>query len=333
MRPSLTRREFLERAAVTAAAAASAARSTVAQTGGMFISLNGAVAPGRTEQRPNGVGPWPESARLAARLGYGGIDWGLGPAKTAGLEATRALFADLKIQPTIVGLPMTAQVAFGDETAFKNALPQLADDVAFVAAVGCRRMMLVLSPRSEQARDARRTLVRDRLAMVGDVLAKSDIRLGLEFLGPLYMRMGGPAGRGGSAPAAPQQPFIYTLPETVALGRDCGSNVGVVLDIWHWYHSGGTVEEILATDKTRIVHVHISDARAMAAEDVRDNMRLMPGEGIVNVTGFLRALQKIGYAGGVAPEPLGRIPPDMGAEDAARLAFDTTSAAMRRAFS
>jgi sugar phosphate isomerase/epimerase len=298
----------------------------------MFISLNGAVAPGRTDQRPNGVGPWPESARLAARLGYGGIDWGLGPAKTAGLDVTRALFAELKIQPTTVGLPMTSQIAFGDEAAFKNALPQLADDAAFVSAVGCSRMMFVLTPRSDQPKDERRKLVRDRLAMIGEVLAKSNIRLGLEFLGPLYMRIGGPAGRGGAAPAAPQQPFIYTLPETVALGKDCGPNVGAVLDIWHWHHSGGTVEDILATDKIRIVHVHLSDARAMPADEVRDNMRLMPGEGIVNVTGFLRALQKIGYEGGVAPEPLGRIPPEMGAEEAAKLALDTTSAAMKRAF-
>jgi sugar phosphate isomerase/epimerase len=337
MQPLVTRRTFLERTAGTAASAALIGRTVSAQSA-MFISLNGSVAPARSEQRPNGVGPWPDSARLAARIGYGGIDWGLGPAKTAGLDATRALFAELKIQPTIVGLPMNAQVAFGDEAAFKQALPQLADDAAFVAGVGCRRMMLVLTPRSDQPKEERRKLVRDRLAVIAGVLATSNIRLGLEFLGPLYMRMGGPAGgRGGRAaaappqPAAPLQPFIWTLPETVELGKDSGPNVGAVLDIWHWYHSGGTVADILATDRSRIVHVHLSDARQMPPEEVRDNMRLMPGEGVVNVTGFLGALQKIGYDGGVAPEPLGRIAADMGAEEAARLAFDTTSAAMKRA--
>jgi sugar phosphate isomerase/epimerase len=336
MQRVLTRRTFLEQAGATAASLTLVGRTARAQSA-MFISLNGSVAPARTDLRPNGVGPWPEAARLAARIGYGGIDWSLGPAKTAGLEATRALFTELKIQPTIVGLPMNAQVAFGDEAAFKQALPQLADDAAFVAGVGCRRMMLVLTPRSDQPKDERRTIVRDRLSVIAGVLATSNIRLGLEFLGPLYMRMGGPGGGRGGAPAAtqtppaPMQPFIWTLPETVELGKDSGPNVGAVLDVWHWYHSGGTVEDILATDKSRIVHVHLSDAREMPPADVRDNMRLMPGEGVVNLTGFLRALQKIGYDGGVAPEPLGRIAPDMGAEEAARLAYETTAAVMKKA--
>jgi hypothetical protein len=45
----------------------------------------------------------------------------------------------------------------------------------------------------------------------------------------------------------------------------------------------------------------------------------------------LRALQKIGYAGGVAPEPLGRIPMDMAPEEASRLGYETTLTAMKRA--
>src|SRR5690606_36226652 len=100
---------------------------------------------------------------------------------------------------------------------------------------------------------------------------------------------------------------------------------------WHWYHSGGTVEDILGTDPNRNVHVHLSDARHMPPEEVRDNMRLMPGEGQINITGFLQALQKIGYAGGVAPEPLGRIPADMAPAEASNLGYDTTRAAMVRA--
>jgi sugar phosphate isomerase/epimerase len=60
-------------------------------------------------------------------------------------------------------------------------------------------------------------------------------------------------------------------------------------------------------------------------------MRLMPGEGIIDLTGFLRAVQKVGYDGGVAPEPLGRIPMDMSGEDAAKLAYDTTRAIMQKA--
>lgn len=339
---SQTRRAFLNRMATTAGMAAALGPDLDAQTrspavsvtssGRMFISLNASVAPR--------MGPWPETARLAARLGYGGIDSSLATLKTAGLEASQALYGELKIRPTIVGLPITGQQAYGPDEAFKALLPQLAEDAAFAAAVGCHDMMLVLSPSSPQAKDERRRLVRDRLVMIGAVLQRSNVRLGLEFLGPLCMRMGNcgggragalPAATPPAAPPAPPTPFIWTLPETLELAKECGPNVGVVLDVWHWHHSGGTVAEILAAERSRIVHVHLSDARAMPPEEVRDNMRLMPGEGIINLTGFLRALNKIGYDGGVAPEPLGRIPMDMSGEDAATLAYDTTRAVMQKA--
>ena len=75
-----------------------------------------------------------------------------------------------------------------------------------------------------------------------------------------------------------------------------------------------------------------SDAKAMAPEDVRDNMRWLAGEGIIDLVGFLQALRKIGYEGGVAPETIGpRIPDDMAPEESARLALDATSTIMRKA--
>jgi sugar phosphate isomerase/epimerase len=345
----VSRRQFLERTAGAAAAAAVAGwpAAGLAAQRTMFISLNGAVAPR--------VGPWPEKARLAARIGYGGVDWDFGPAKAAGADATKALFEALKIRPTIVNLPM--QPLAGDDDAFNEKLPQLAEDAAFAAAIGCDRMMMVLSPTSGLPKDEERDLVVRRLGAVSGVLKAHDLRLGLEFLGPLYMRMavpapapgGGPVGappRTGGAPMAPggaargggrgqgrgpRIPFIWTLPETVALARDCGPNIGAILDVWHWHHSEGTIADILATDVDRIVHVHLSDAKPMPPEDVRDNMRLMPGEGTIDLVGFLQALRKIGYGGGVSPEPLGRIPQDMTAEEAATLGFETTSAVMKKA--
>ena len=316
MEPAITRRLFCERIACASALLLAGARPAAAQPrGGMFVSLNGSLTPG--------VGG-ADKIRLAAKLGYGGVDWDLGPARKAGLDETRTLFTDLKIRPTIVGLPL--QTPFGgDEAAFKERLPQLADDAAFVAGVGCDRMMLVLSPAAPLPRDEQRKLAVARLGAIAETLQKSKIRLGLEFLGPLYMRTG--PGRGGE----PRHPFIWTLPDTVALAKDAGPNIGVVLDVWHWHHSGSTIADILATDTSRIVHVHLSDAKPAAPEDVRDNQRHMPGEGSIDLTAFLQALKKIGYTDGISPEPLGRIPKDMPAEESARLGLDTTLAAMKRA--
>jgi sugar phosphate isomerase/epimerase len=316
----MTRRDFLQSAAGSLGLAACASRTAFAapRAGGMFVSLNGALTAGKN------VG-WPELARLAARVGYGGVDWSIGPAQSEGLERTRALFTELGIKPAVTNLPMARPLPFGGEDGvFRDALVKLADDAAFSAAVGCHRMMVVLPPAGPQPRDEYRRVVRDRIARLSDVLQKSNTRLGLEFLGVLQFR----TGRAGGASS---YPFIWALPETAALAKECGANIGVVLDVWHWHHSGGTTAEITATDPSRIVHVHVSDAKPMAPETVRDDMRLMPGEGSIDLIGFFQALKQIGYTDGVSPEPLGRIPAAMPAEDAARLALETTLAVMRKA--
>jgi len=288
----------------------------VSAASGMFVSLNGALTPGVSGT---------DKIRLAAATGYAGVDWDLGPAKAAGAGATRALFAELRIQPTITNLPLARPLPFdGDQPSFQAALVQLAEDAAFTAAIGCRKMMVVVPPATTRPREDQRALARERLAAVAEVLQRSNIRLGLEFLGPLYMRSARPGG-------PPVNPFIWTLPDTLALAKDSGPNVGVILDVWHWHHSHGTIADILSADASRIVHIHVSDAKDMPAEDVRDNQRLMPGEGIIDLVGFFGALKRIGYAGGVSPEPLGRVTPEMSPADAARLGLQTTVAVMKKA--
>lgn len=306
MRPYLTRRHFLQRA--TCSAALLAVTRPAAAAPGMYVSLNSSL----TRQMP-----WPDFVQLAGKLGYGGVDVNLGAARKEGVEATRALLAEAKVKPGIAGLPL--QFATPDETAFQDGLKQLDDAAKFAAGIGCARMMAVLSPSSPVPKDERRKFIRDRVTAVGEVLQRSNIRLGLEFLGPLMFRVKGP------------HQFIWTLPETVALAQECGPNIGVTLDAWHWHHSGGTTAEILAAGKSRVVHIHVSDAKPQPPEEVRDNQRLMPGEGIIDLAGFFRALQKIGYEDAVSPEPLGRVPADMPPEDGARLGLETTASVMEKA--
>jgi sugar phosphate isomerase/epimerase len=309
----MTRREFLERTSCAAAMLAFAPYTKA--EGSMFVSLNGAVT--------RGIGG-ADKIRLAAKVGYGGVDWDLGPAKTAGLDATKALFGEVKIVPTIVNLPLARPFPFGgDDAGFAEALKPLADDAAFTAAVGCRKMMVVLPASTTIGKDAQRKLAVDRLSAIAGVLQKSNIRLGVEFLGPLYFRQPRPGG-------PPSEPFIWNMRDALALAKDCAPNVGVVLDAWHWHHSNSSIADILDAGSARIVQVHVSDAKASAPEDVRDNQRLMPGEGIIDLVGFFQALKKTGYADSVSPEPLGRVPDTMSPEDGAKLALDTTVAVMKK---
>jgi hypothetical protein len=132
---------------------------------------------------------WPEQARLAARVGYKGIDWAFGPAKTAGVDATKALLAELGIVPTITNLPMQNPLA-GEDAAFEAQLSKLGDDAAFCEAIGCRRFQLVLGATTVngQSKEERWKVVQSRLSAIAGVLAKHDVSLSLEVLGPLIFR-------------------------------------------------------------------------------------------------------------------------------------------------
>ena len=335
MSGTIDRRAFLTRMTVGAAAltlprARFQPTAAAHEPTGMFLSLPPwAVA--------RNVG-WPEQARLAARVGYKGIDWAFGPAKAAGVETTRALLAELALVPTIVNLPMQGPLV-PDDAAFEAQLPRLAEDAAFSRAIGCSRFHFVLPPTTPngQSKTERWTFVQRRLSAVATVLAQHDVRLSLEFLGPLVFRMR--RERRGAAPAdsaAPLPPppvaFVWTLPETLRLCEASGPNVGITLDAWHWDHSGGTVADIRAAKASRILHVHVSDARVMPREEVLDDMRLLTGEGVIDLVGFFHALKAIGYQGGVSPETIGpRVPNGMPAEDSARIALEATLVVMRRA--
>lgn len=318
MTDRLDRREFFARAALGVAALGTACvrGSTVVageKAATMFVSL----PPWAVARNV----PWPDQARLAASIGYKGIDFDFGPAKQAGVEATTRLLAELRIVATICNLPMNAPLG-RDDNAFEAQLPALAENAAFARAIGCSRFQLVLGPTTleGQTKQQRWTQVQRRLSAVAAVLDRHRVRLGLEFLGPRVFR------------EPPRTPFVWTLRETLALCEASGPNVGVTLDAWHWYHSGSTTADIRTARASRIVHVHVSDARPMPPEDVRDDMRLLPGEGEIDLVGFFQALQAIGYRGGVAPETIGpRIPARMPAAESARIALEATTAVMRKA--
>jgi sugar phosphate isomerase/epimerase len=273
----------------------------------MFVSLNSSL----TRRMA-----WLEFTQLAATAGYGGVDVDLGAARTQGGPATRMLLNSLKLAPGSIGLP----VPFGGEAAaYDAALAELEDAAIFAALIGCPRMVAVLPPASATPKPEFRALLKSRLTAIAKILHGSNVRLGLEYLGPLHFRTRQP------------HEFIWRMPEALEFSAECGPNVGLLLDAWHWHHAGATAADIIAAGKSRIVHIHVSDAKAQPPEDVRDNQRLMPGEGIIDLVGFFQALKKIDYTDGVSPEPLGRVPAEMSPEEGARLGLSTTLGVMKKA--
>jgi sugar phosphate isomerase/epimerase len=274
----------------------------------MFISLNGSLLPARPQ--------WPEFVRLAGRAGYGGADVSLDAAMKDGAAATRALFAEARVRPGVAGLPVSLTA---EEPAFQAGLKRLDEVGSFLAAIDCPRMQAVLFPSSDRPKAELRKQMKDRLSRISQALLPSKVRLGLEFLGPLHFRKRSP------------HEFIWRMDETLEFAKECGPNIGLCLDAWHWHHAEASAADIVAAGKSRIVTIHVSDARRQPAEDVLDNQRLLPGEGVIDLTAFFGALKKVGYEDAVSPEPLGRIPAGTSAEEGARMGLESTRAAMRKA--
>jgi sugar phosphate isomerase/epimerase len=144
------------------------------------------------------------------------------------------------------------------------------------------------------------------------------VRLGLEFLGPLELRR------------KFKYEFIWRMNEMLDFAKECGPNVGLLLDSWHWHFAGATTADILKAGRERIVHVHFNDAPNLPPEQIHDNQRLLPGEGVINLVGFLQALQKIGYNDALSVEVFGRLK-DVPPEQAAKMGLDASNAVFAKA--
>lgn len=89
-----------------------------------------------------------------------------------------------------------------------------------------------------------------------------------------------------------------------AAGADNG---GIVLDTWHWGRASGgpDFETLRAIPPERIHVVQIDDASAEPWEDSFQETlraRLLPGDGVVDIVGVLRAIRESGATPHFAPE-------------------------------
>ncbi len=274
----------------------------------MFSSLNASVIGARLS--------WPDYAKLAATAGFPGVDVPLDGGMKYGVEPTLTLLRELKLKPASFGFPVEFRK---DEAAFQQSMNGLEPAAKFAAAVGCPRMHTWIMPSSETPKAELRATYRARFRAAADVLARHNVRLGLEFIGPLAPRKKFP------------HEFIWKMGEMVDFAKDCGENVGLLLDAWHWHHAGATVADIHAAGKKRIVHVHINDAAKLPPEQVNDGERLLPGKGVIDLKSFVKALRDVGYPDALSVEVLGQELRKLPAEQAARMTFEAVDAVMKSA--
>ncbi len=75
------------------------------------------------------------------------------------------------------------------------------------------------------------------------------------------------------------------------------SNGGLLIDSWHLFRSGSTLEELARLPGERVLGVQLNDAPERAEADLAEetqHRRLLPGEGSFDLVGLVRTLDRIG---------------------------------------
>jgi sugar phosphate isomerase/epimerase len=103
-------------------------------------------------------------------------------------------------------------------------------------------------------------------------------------------------------------------------------NGGVVLDLWHWFRSGGQLADLALVPAERIVSVQLGDVLAEPFADLRQEARhhrRLPGRGAGETTALLVALRDRGVKSPVSVEVFSDDLDAMPASAAAAAAFVT----------
>ncbi|HEX8174867.1 MAG TPA: sugar phosphate isomerase/epimerase [Pyrinomonadaceae bacterium] len=170
-------------------------------------------------------------------------------------------------------------ISFREAKRHAELLAECEDLCRIAQAIACPYIVVVPSPLPE---DKSREEVIDESARVLTELSfiaeRYDVSLAFEFLGQ---------------PRCSVQTLELADEIVKETARD---NVGLVIDSFHFYAGGSTIESIEALDADRLFIFHINDAEERPREELQDSHRLLPGLGILPLKEIVGALRRIGYS-------------------------------------
>ena len=256
-----------------------------------------------------------QSLDLAKATGYEGLQVNIGEveklAEEKSVDYVKELWAKRGLKMGGSGLPANLR---GSDSEYYASLSKLPEIAKFAAEIGVDGFTTVIRGWDDNLslKDNWDFHVK-RLRPVGEIMADHGHSIGLEFIGPNTSR------------ASHKYGFIYTMDGMLGLAAAVGTgNIGLLLDVWHWYTCRATIDDLKQLSKEDIVHVHINDAPAgIDPDDQIDNVRALPGEtGVIPLAEIVKILDQLGYDGPVTPEPFSQKLREMKPEDAAKTVSD-----------
>jgi sugar phosphate isomerase/epimerase len=245
-----------------------------------------------------------EFVALAKRHGFAavefGIEWLAEKASKEGMNAACDWLDAQGIRHAAFWLPVRWRE---DEAAFEESLQTLPPKAQTAQAIGCHACVTYIPPSVSGDPEEFRAMMVRRFRQVCAILADYGVYLGIEWVAPAHFRRSG-------------NPVLWRMDQALDLCDAVGApNIGLLVDSFHWFCAQHTLDELRALPRERIVHVHINDAPDRPVDEQVDNERVMPGEGVIDLAGFLRALRAAGYDGAVSVEVLSKTLPQQFSKD------------------
>lgn len=262
-----------------------------------------------------------ETIDLAQKYGFQGVDFNITDvaqiAERQGVEQARGIFTQANIRPSLTPMPYSWSRSEEDWRKLQEALPKAA---TLAREIGTNRFVSGVSPYSdERPYKENFEFAVKRLRPVAEILREHGCRLGIEFIAPKTLRRNH------------KYEFIYNIDGVLELAHAVGTgNIGMLLDAWHWYTSPGTLADLEKLSNNDVVAVHVNDApTGIPVDEQQDLVRRMPMEtGVIDLVGFLKALDRMNYDGPVTVEPFSERVRSLSPEEAAA----ETVESLRKAF-
>jgi 2-keto-myo-inositol isomerase len=229
----------------------------------------------------------PTDIRIASQAGYDLIEiWAKkmeAYLSDHALDDVRKLLEEARIRPLAIN--SVEFITFNSSWEKTNTMNLISRYAEMADRLDCPYVVLVPSPRPDGVTDKE---VRDEsvrvLREISDRFKNHKVRFAFEFLGFRWCS-------------------VSTLEEDDSIVRAVNrKNIGMVLDTFHFYAGGSSVNTIRNVDQEKIFIFHINDAEKLPREQLQDAHRLYPGEGVIPLEEIVSGLKGIGYDGPVSLE-------------------------------
>lgn len=191
----------------------------------------------------------------------------------------RRLLQDNRLAAAAI-CPLTC--AYGEEAEVERTTLARAAEVA--AALDCPMLLVCLEqPPPGLATEPALEQAVEEVARAADLAARWGVKLAIEPLG--------------------RHPLVAGPKEALTIIERAGrSNVGLMLDTFHYYKSEVPLTDIAALPLDKLLIVHVNDCEDRPREELRDAHRLYPTLGVIPAAAMLRPLAAGGYSGDVSVE-------------------------------